>query len=521
MGQRVGDISKGNCTSRIVDGACHAIFCVARHGGDGIVWLRFSLHVCRLEFEVELTGGQGHRFVVSIFVDFRGFNNKRLGVILKGVGKRGNLRIFGCAITEYMLNNRGSHLQLAAAVVRDGNRHTVERAVIRNTCNLILVIGGDILGDVVHILAGFRKGDTSEVKFDRRSFGDAAFSILHIFRYICTRHTFSQRGTIDGHQFELKFIAVLPIAARQNLFALERVIFGIRIHGNRGGVIGVCHRDFFGCTCRDRALAVRNVTGIAGGQIFARLRDGIGAACGQAHNLGSLVVFQGEFSAALDGFGIRITGNGILVLGIGVQGLALFGRQRKLHRKFGVSFRVQTLVGFHLLGNLQAACGVHGQLTVVAKVQHTHVRGKVPLEVNAAVGGAGFVAALFLILIAQLAVDGRGQAAFFGALFDVAFAVCLTNAFSNLIRIINVHGHIVGLGKRFFTVVRVLMQVAQFIVIGCFRFKISDRLIVGVFAFTCFGIQQGILGMIVEAIACCRGKGSRGLADGFFAICRF
>ena len=81
------------------------------------------------------------------------------------------------------------------------------------------------------------------------------------------------------------------------------------------------------------------------------------------------------------------------------------------------------------------------------------------------------------------------------------------------------HGHIVGLGKRFFTVVRVLMQVAQLIVIGCFRFKISDRLIFGVFAFTNFCIQQGILGMIVEAIACCRGKGSRGLADGF-AICR-
>ena len=82
------------------------------------------------------------------------------------------------------------------------------------------------------------------------------------------------------------------------------------------------------------------------------------------------------------------------------------------------------------------------------------------------------------------------------------------------------HGHIVSLGKRFFTVVRVLMQVAQLIVIGCFRFKISDRLIVGVFAFTNFGIQRGVLGMIVEAIACCRGKGGSGLADGF-AICRF
>ena len=415
-----------------------------------------------------------------------------------------------------MLNNRGSHFQLAAAVVRDSNRHTVEGAVIRNTWNLIIPHGGDKLGNVVHILAGFGEGDTSEVKGNMRSVGgDAAFSILHIFRYICIRYTISQRGTIDSHQFELKFIAVLPIAARQNLFALERVIFGIRVHGNRGGVIGVCHRDFFGCTCRDRALAVRNVTGIAGGQIFARLRDGIGAACGQAHNLGSLVVFQGEFSAALDGFGIRITGNGILVLGIGVQGLALFGRQRKLHRKFGVSFRVQTLVGFHLLGNLQAACGVHGQLTVVAKVQHTLVCAKIPLEVNAAIGGAGFVAASTLILIAQLAINGGGQAAFFDALFDVALTCrILSYALRDGLIRINVHGYHIGLGKRFITVGRVLMQVVQLIVIGFARFKSGDRL-------TLFGIQQGILGMIVEAIACCRGKGSRGLADGFFTICRF
>ena len=520
MGQRVGDISKGNCTSHIVDGACHAIFCVARHGGDGIVWLRFSLHVCRLEFEVELTGGQGHHFVVSIFVDFRGLNIERLGVILKGVGKRGNFRIFifGCVITEYMLNNRGSHFQLAAAVVRDSNRHTVEGAVIRNTWNLIIPHGGDNLGNVVHILAGFGEGDTSEVKGNMRSVGgDAAFSILHIFRYICIRYTISQRGTIDSHQFELKFIAVLPIAARQNLFALERVIFGIRVHGNRGGVIGVCHRDFFGCTCRDRALAVRNVTGIAGGQIFARLRDGIGAACGQAHNLGSLVVFQGEFSAALDGFGIRITGNGILVLGIGVQGLALFGRQRKLHRKFGVSFWVQTLVGFHLLGNLQAACGVHGQLTVVAKVQHTLVCAKIPLEVNAALGGAGCV----VFLIAQLAINGGGQAAFFDVLFDVAIAIIFfSNATNDFLLSCNANGHIVGLGNRFCMIAfGGKMQVVQLIVIGLVRQYLFGRLILSAFAFTCFGIQQGILGMIVEAIACCRGKGSRGLADGF-AICR-
>ena len=456
--QRVGDRCKGNITIRIVDGARHAIFCVVRQGDVGVVIQRFFVFVfrCGFEFELELTVGQGHRLAFRIFVDFRGLNNKRLGVILKGVGKRGNLRIFGCAITEYMLNNRGSHLQLAAAVVRDGNRHTVERAVIRNTCNLILVIGGDILGDVVHILAGFCEGDTSEVKGNMRSVvGDAAFSILRLCRYICTRHTFSQRGTIDSHQAELKFIALLPIAARQNLFALERVI-GIRVlrvHGNRGGVIGVCHCNFLGCTCRDRAFAVtRNARlGIAGGQTF--FRDGIGAARGQAHNLGNLAVFQGEFSATLDGFGFISAGNGILVLGIGGH---VSARQLKLHRKFGVSFRVQTLVGFHLLGNLQAACGVHGQLTVVAKVQHTLVCVKIPLEVNAALCGSGCV----VFLIAQLAINGGGQAAFFGARLDVVVTIrILSYALLDGTFLINVHGNHIFLNKRFITFVRVLMQV--------------------------------------------------------------
>ena len=83
------------------------------------------------------------------------------------------------------------------------------------------------------------------------------------------------------------------------------------------------------------------------------------------------------------------------------------------------------------------------------------------------------------------------------------------------------HGYIVGLGKRFITLVRVLMQVFQLIVIGFARFKLSGRLICSVFAFTLFGIQQGILGMIVEAIAFCRDKGGRGRADGFLLICRF
>ncbi len=215
-----------------------------------------------------------------------------------------------------------------------------------------------------------------------------------------------------------------------------------------------------GCTCRDRALVVRNVTGIAGRRGF--FRDGIGAARGQAHNLGSFAVFQGEFSAALDGFGIRITGNGILVLGIGVQGFALFGCQLKLHRKFGVSVRVQTLVGFHLLSNLQAAGGVHGQLTVVAKVQHTLVCVKIPLEVNAALRGAGWVIVITIcvFLIAQLAINGGGQAAFFGARLDVVVTIrILSYALLDGTFLINVHGNHIFLNKRFITFVRVLMQV--------------------------------------------------------------
>ena len=252
-------------------------------------------------------------------------------------------------------------------------------------------------------------------------------------------------------------IVWVPIAARQNLYALERVTAVIRVHGNRGGVIGVCHRDFLGRTCRDLARAVSGnaCLGVACGQIL--FRDGIGAACGQAHNLGSLAVFQGECTAILDGsnglFNACLIGNGILVLGIGVQARA---RQRKLHRKYGVGVRGQTLVGYHILGNFQAAGGVHGQLTVVAKVQHTLVCAKIPLEVNAALRGSGCV----VFLIAQLAINGGGQAAFFGARLDVAVAILIRSyALLDGTFLINVHGNHIFLNKRFITFVRVLMQV--------------------------------------------------------------
>ena len=167
-----------------------------------------------------------------------------------------------------------------------------------------------------------------------------------------------------------------------------------------------------GCTCRDLARAVINaLVGIAVGQTW--LRDGIGAAYGQAFNLGSLAVFQGESTVVLDGtsgcLSATSIGNGVVIRGIGVH-----ARQLKLHRKVGVCVRGQALVGFNHLGNLHAAGGAHGQLAVVAKVQHTTALVKVPLEVNAAIGGAGFV----LILI-----NGGGQADFFGARLDVVFAI--------------------------------------------------------------------------------------------------
>ena len=414
----------------------------------------------------------------------------------------------------------GFAFQFAAAVVRDGNRHTVAGAVIRNTCDF--TFGGDILGDVVLISAGFIEGDTSEVKVGSRSV------VASLTRHYALGIAFvtslgGQRGVIgDSLQFEFEMIAFFPIAARQNLFALERVIgIGVRrVHGNRGGLIGVCHHDFFGCTCFDLARAVSGnaCLGIACGQIF--FRDGIGAACGQAHNLGSLAVFQGEFIAALDGFSTLSAGNGVVVRGIGGYVIA---RQRKLHRKIGVAVRGQTRGGFHLLSNLQAACGVHGQLTVVAKVQHTLVCVKVPLEVNAAVGSAGSVAVstIFLFLIAQLVINGGGQAAFFGVRLDVPFAIFFFNTLCDFIRICNANGHTVGLVFRNCMIAIGKMQIVQLIVVDFARFYSCGLRILCVCAFTRFGVQQGILGVIVEVVAFCRGKGGSGRADGCLAVCRF
>ena len=451
------------------------------------------------DHDIQFLGGvQGYRNVVGVI----------------GVYKRGRLRFFGAAIFR---NGVICHLQLAAAVVRDGNGHMVGRAVIRNTCNLILIIGGDNLGNVVHILAGFRKGDTSEVKVESRSVV-ASLTRHYALGIAFVTNPGGQRGAIgDSLQLEGEFIVCLPSAALQNLFAIERVIGVIRGYLNLFGLIGVCHRDFFGCTCRDRArTAVCNATGIVGGQIF--FRDGIGAACGQAHNLGSLAVFQLEFTAAFDGTFRRLSvigiGNGVVILGSGVQGFARFGCQLKLHRKFGVSVRVQTLVGYHILGNFQAAGGVHGQLTVVAKVQHTLVCGKVPLEVNAAVGGAGLV----FVLIAQLVINGGGQAAFFGVLLDVPFAIFWNDAIIDFLLSCNANGHPTGLANRISMRRRFQLQIVQLIVVGFVRvYNCGRRIIV----FIRFGVQQGILGMIVEVVACCGGKGGSGRADGCFAVCRF
>ena len=462
---------------------------------------------CEREFALVQCAVADHD--IQFLGGFQSYLNVACGI---GVGKLDTIRggtIFRNGVT--------CHCQLAAAVVRDGNRHTVGGAVIRNTGDF--TFGGDILGNVVHILAGFRKGDLSEVKFDRRSFGGASLILHYALGIAFASSRVGQRGTIgDSLQFEFEMIVFFPIAARQNLCAAKRVIIVRRFYLNLFGLIGVCHRNFLGCTCFDLARAVvRNVTGIAGRRGF--FRDGIGAACGQAHNLGSLVFFQGESTAVFDGLGTLSAGNGVVVAGIGVQVRA---RQLKLHRKFGVSVRVQTLVGYHILGNFQAACGVHGQLTVVAKVQHTLVCLKIPLEVNAALRGAGSVtgSTIFLFLIAQLVINGGGQAAFFGVLLDVPFAIFWNDAIIDFLLSCNANGHPTGLANRISMRRRFQLQIVQLIVVGLFRFYNCGLRILCVCAFTRFGVQQGILGVIVEVVAFCRGKGGRGQADGF-VVCRF
>ena len=482
--------------------------CVVRGGISGVSRNRA---VCLLFAQCEREFAGLQCAVADHDIQFLGgvqsYLNAACGI---GVGKLDTIRggtIFRNGVT--------CHCQLAAAVVRDGNGHMVGRAVIRNTCNLILIIGGDNLGNVVHILAGFRKGDLSEVKFDRRSFGGASLIRHYALGIAFVTSLGGQRGVIgDSLQFEFEMIVFFPIAARQNLCAAKRVIIVRRFYLNLFGLIGVCHRNFLGCTCFDLARAVvRNVTGIAGRRGF--FRDGIGAACGQAYNLGSLVFFQGESIAALDGFSTLNTGNGVVVAGIGGQVRA---RQLKLHRKFGVSVRVQTLVGYHILGNFQAAGGVHGQLTVVAKVQHTLVCVKVPLEVNAAVGGAGLV----FVLIAQLVINGGGQAAFFGGRLDVAVAIFFCNdAIIDFRFSFNANGHPTGLPNRISMRRRFQLQIVQLVVVGLFRRYLCGLRIPCVCAVTRFGVQQGILGVIVEVVAFCRGKGGSGRADGCLAVCRF
>ena len=278
--QRVGDICKGDLTVLIIDGACR----IARHGDASAArqWIVFLVHRCRFELEVELTVSQLHWLIFAIPVELRCLNSEFLFLIFKGVGKRGNLRICGYVTVEYMLNSRLIHHQLASAIVHDGNGHMVEGSVIRNAGDFV---GGDNLGDVVLISAGFSEGDTSEGNGNRRSGGSAfrrplyhVFFIAYAIRFSSPCRQRSTRG--DSLQLEGKGIAVPPIAALQNLFSPERIIVGIWVYRNSLGFIGVGHRDFLGCTCRDLARAVignaRLV--VACGQIL--FRDGIVAAYG-------------------------------------------------------------------------------------------------------------------------------------------------------------------------------------------------------------------------------------------------
>ena len=280
--QRVGDICKGDLTVLIVDGACR----IARHGDASAArqWIVFLVHRCRFELEVELTVSQLHWLIFAIPVELRCLNSEFLFLIFKGVGKRGNLRICGYVTAEYMLNSRLIHHQLASAIVHDGNGHMVEGAVIRNAGDFV---GGDNLGDVVLISAGFSEGDTSEGNGNRRSGGSAfrrplyhVFFIAYVIRFSSPCRQRSTRG--DSLQLEGKGIAVPPIAALQNLFSLERIIgvVVIRVYRNFLGFIGVGHCDFLGCTCRDLARAVigNALLSVACGQIL--FRDGIVAAYG-------------------------------------------------------------------------------------------------------------------------------------------------------------------------------------------------------------------------------------------------
>ena len=61
------------------------------------------------------------------------------------------------------------------------------------------------------------------------------------------------------------------------------------------------------------------------------------------------------------------------------------------------------------------------------------------------------------------------------------------------------------------------MQIVQLVVVDFARFYLCGLRIT---VFTRFFVQQGILGVIVEVVASCRGKGGSGQADGF-VVCRF
>ena len=288
---------------------------------------------------------------------------------------------------------------------------------------------------------------------------------------------------------EDELVAALPIAADQNFLAAQ---VGLTIEGVRTRLIGVGHSNHRGgildLTSGNHASGSVNAGSIPGRR--GRLTDGILAACGQALDLGGLVVFQCDDIAAFEL--VRIAG--FAVDGVGVSAICAVAFQDDLDVELGPGIGAVGRVSLgDLLGDLQAAGGVIADLAVVAQVQAADGIVVVPAEIDAAAGGVGDV----LFLAADLVIQCLGIAALQRFLEDVILALfVLLQDFVDFFLGGNADFNMVVLRHQAAACVCLLgVVVGQVIIVRLLGLHVGGRnLAVGV------RVDGGILGIIIEAV---------------------
>ena len=117
------------------------------------------IHLGFIQLKGKLAAGLRQGIAVFVHKLLNGLQHKGLILGGEGIGKGGKL----CRRFVRKVLHGGSRGQVSLLVIGDGNGHTVDRTVVRDTDN---AVGGDDLVDVIDVGAGLGVGDVTEIERD-------------------------------------------------------------------------------------------------------------------------------------------------------------------------------------------------------------------------------------------------------------------------------------------------------------------------------------------------------------------